>query len=154
MNTTLLLSKTINLLTPAMHAAKRGAVNACVLSLLEGANACVTGIGRGIASSAYEKHSIKRADRLLSNPRLQCEVPGIYAAISHLFVSASKRPVIHIDWSDLDAYGRYFLIRASVAFDGRSITLYEEVHDINTKEKPATHKRFLRTLKQIGREHV
>jgi hypothetical protein len=39
------------------------------------------------------------------------------------------------------------LIRALLAFDGRSMTLYEEVHDLSTKEKPATHAQFLSRLK-------
>lgn len=57
------------------------------------------------------------------------------------------RPFILVDWSDLDEYKRYFLIRASLAFDRRSVTLYEEVHDIKTKEKRATHALFLSRLK-------
>jgi hypothetical protein len=52
-----------------------------------------------------------------------------------------------VDWSDLDECKRHFLIRASLAFDGRSITLYEEVHGLRTKEKPATHVAFLSRLR-------
>ncbi|GAB59257.1 hypothetical protein RNAN_2249 [Rheinheimera nanhaiensis E407-8] len=33
-----------------------------------------------------------------------------------------------------------------LSFDGRAITLYEEVHPLSTKEKPTTHKLFLRRL--------
>jgi len=49
----------------------------------------------------------------------------------------------------MDEYKQHFLLRAALAVDGRSITLYEEVHTIETKEKPATHKHFLIQLKQI-----
>ncbi|MBN0989833.1 hypothetical protein JW498_20930, partial [Amphritea sp. RP18W] len=42
-------------------------------------------------------------------------------------------PVVSVDWSDLDGRKQYFLIRAAVAFEGRALTLYEEVHDIKTK---------------------
>jgi hypothetical protein len=38
--------------------------------LLNGAKASVTGMERGILSSAYEKNRIKQADRLLSNKHI------------------------------------------------------------------------------------
>ena len=49
-----------------MHKVRLASLASCVSSLLNGAKASVTGIGRGISSSAYEKHRIKQADRLLS----------------------------------------------------------------------------------------
>lgn len=49
----------------------------------------------------------------------------------------------------MDEYGRHFLLRASVAFSGQAITLYQEVHSIKTKEKPAVHRAFLASLKQM-----
>ncbi|WP_139124444.1 IS4 family transposase [Enterovibrio norvegicus] len=42
-----------------------------------------------------------------------------------------------------------FLLRASLSFEGRSLTLYEEVHPIETKETAATHSAFLATLKLL-----
>lgn len=149
MNAPKILTKSLSLVTPNMHAHRRNAVSACLISLMQGASATVTSIGRGIRSKALEKHNIKRADRLLSNPKLSDERDLIYAAISQLWVSASATPVIHVDWSDLDDQKQHFLLRAAMAFDGRSLTLYEEVHDITSKEKRATHKAFLTTLKAI-----
>lgn len=149
MNVPQILNKTITLVTPYMHAARRESLAACVSSMLNGAYASVTSIGRGISSSAKEKHNIKRADRLLSNSNLQTEAVGIYGLIGRLFTSATGKPIIHVDWSDLDEYKRHFLLRASLAFEGRSITLYEEVHSIETKEKPATHRHFLDVLSSI-----
>ena len=57
--------------------------------------------------------------------------------------------MILVDWSDLNPYKNHFLLRASVAMDGRALTLYEEVHGLDTKEKPATHRTFLSRLKQM-----
>ncbi|WP_217909064.1 IS4 family transposase [Marinomonas primoryensis] len=131
-----------------MHKTRRKALSACVLSLAQGNLCTVTNIGRGIQSKAYEKHRIKRSDRLLSNPNLHREALSIYAYICRLFV-IQTRPIISVDWSDLDARGQHFLIRASMAFEGRSITLYEEVHDKLTKEKPKTHRQFLSVLKAL-----
>ena len=98
----------------------------------------------GIRSHAFEKHRIKRADRLLSNPNLQRETPHLYA-ICFLFCR-SKHPVIAVDWSDLDDHKGQFLLRAAMVLKGRPVTLYQEVHSNKTKEKPATHKGFLATF--------
>ncbi|WP_448547727.1 IS4 family transposase [Thalassotalea fusca] len=122
---------------------------ACIKSLMYGADASVTSIGRGIQTNAYEKHNIKRADRLLSNQRLLSELPLIYKALCQWLGLISSEPIIHVDWSDLDPNKRHFLIRASLLFSGRSLTLYQEVHDLGSKEKPATHKVFLGTLAQM-----
>lgn len=153
MNVSQILNKTFYLVTPNMHATRRKSLKASVASILAGAAATVTNIGRGIHSQVAEKHKIKRADRLLSNRQLLNEIPDIYVLCSRLFTPLTPNPVIHIDWSDLDEYKRHFLLRASLAFDGRSITLYEEVHGIKTKEKPTTHKAFLEVLKAMLPEY-
>jgi hypothetical protein len=84
-----------------MHKTRCNALIACVGSVLEGSGSPVTSIGRGIRSQVFDKHRIKRADRLLSNSHLQHETPSLYAAICYLFC-IGKRPVIAVDWSDLD----------------------------------------------------
>jgi hypothetical protein len=147
MNVNRIVNKTINLVTPQMDKTRLEALASCVSSLLHGNPATVTTIGRGIKSETSDKHSIKRADRLCSNGNLFSELDGIYTSLCTLFINYSSRPVILVDWPDLDKCKRHFLIRASLAFDGRSITLYEEVHDLSTKEKPATHTQFLLRLK-------
>lgn len=154
MNANTILNNTLSLVTLNMHKVRQAALSACVHSLLTGNAATVTSIGRGIDSTAHEKHSIKRADRLCSNQHLLLEADYIYTRICYLFGRISSRPVILVDWSDLDEYKRHFLLRASLAFDGRSITLYQEVHDIKTKEKPSTHQRFLSMLKCMMGETV
>jgi len=65
----------------------------------------------------------------------------------------TSRPVISIDWSDLDDRKAHFLLRAAISLKGRPITLYQEVHCNKTKEKPATHKTFLKTLHTILPSH-
>lgn len=145
MNVRSILTNIVSFVTPKMHATRQKAVIDCVHSLANGSAATVTSIGRGINSKAIEKHNIKRADRLLSNPNLLRETTLVYGAICKLFCTA-KCPTISIDWSDLDASGTHFLLRAALTFDGRPITLYQEVHALSTKEKPAVHKQFLYTL--------
>lgn len=154
MNVNTILNNTLSLVTLNMHKMRFQALSACVHSLLHGGAASVTGMGRGIDSKAYEKHNIKRADRLCSNPHLLIESDCIYAAICYLFGRISSRPIILVDWSDLDEHKSHFLLRASLAFDGRSVTLYQEVHGLKTKEKPAIHKQFLSKLKAMMGEDV
>ncbi|WP_084660005.1 hypothetical protein [Vibrio sonorensis] len=116
---------------------------------MSGSALSVTALGRQIKSRAKEKHQINRVDRLCSNPNLHYEIDGTYCRLAALLVGQLSRPIIHVDWSDLDHRGEHFLIRASLAIKGRSLTLYEEVHTIETKEKPKLHRLFMRKLKQI-----
>lgn len=148
MNATAILNKILPIVSPNMHKSRLKALSACVLSLAEGSFCSVTNIGRGIQSKAFEKHRIKRSDRLLSNHSLRQEALTIYASMCQIFIP-QKQPIISVDWSDLDARGEHFLIRATTAFEGRPITLYEEVHDRLTKEKSKTHKYFLKRLKAL-----
>lgn len=134
---------------PWIHSARINALHECLLAAINSHHLSVTGIGRSINSAAKEKHCIKRADRLLSNHHLWAEREGIYHTMTRLMLGNVQRPVILVDWSDLDPHKRHFLIRAAVALDGRSHTLYEEVHTVNTKEKPATHQSFMRKLKAM-----
>ena len=132
-----------------MHASRRNALHANVVSAIDSRRLSVTGLGRGIESSAMEKHNIKRADRLIGNRHLSAEREDVYLCFSHLLLGSTQRPVILVDWSDLDQYQHHYLLRASVAVDGRSLTLFEEVHGLDSKEKPATHRRFIHRLKQL-----
>ncbi len=141
-----ILTSFLHELTPQMHSTRRQALQACISSLLQGNAATVTSIGRGIDSQAKEKHSIKRADRLCSNPHFQQEQSGVYHALCRYWTASLSQPVILVDWSDLDKYNRHFLLRASLVVSGRPVTLYEEVHDITTNEKPASHRQFLARL--------
>jgi hypothetical protein len=134
---------------PWIHKTRLTALEECLLAAINGRRLSVTGIGRSIASGAKEKHCIKRADRLLSNPHIAAERKEIYQAMIMLIVGGVQRPVVLVDWSDLDTHKRHFLIRAAVAIKGRSHTLYEEVHSIKTKEKPSTHKSFMNKLKAM-----
>lgn len=132
-----------------MHAGRRGALTEGVLAAINERRLSVTGLGRAIDSEAKEKNCIKRADRLIGNAQLFREYRDVYCSFARLIIGAVKRPVVLVDWSDLDPYKRHYLLRASAAMDGRSLTLYEEVHTLKTKEKPTTHRIFLKRLKAI-----
>lgn len=109
----------------------------------------MTGIGRNIDNSAFEKHRIKRVDRLCSNVHLQQEIPQVYSQMCTTIVGQNSHPIIHVDWSDMDERKQHFLIRASIAAQGRSLTLYEEIYPLCLKEKPKTHRLFMQKLKAM-----
>ena len=132
-----------------MHATRRDALAAVVGAGLCGGRLTVTDLGRCMASDAKEKHCIKRACRLLSNRHLHGERMAMYGRLARLAVGSTTRPVVIVDWSDMDGSKRHFLIRASTPVGGRAVTLYEEVHSKTTSGKPLTHRRFLRRVSTL-----
>ena len=134
---------------PTMHAARCKVLGVTVMAALRGRRLTVTDLGRAIQSRAKAKHCIKRADRLLANHRLYQERLALYGALSHWLLGPTTRPVILVDWSDLDAAKRHFLLRAAVPAGGRALTVYEEVHTVQTKEKAKTHMTFLTRLRHV-----
>lgn len=145
-----ILNNSLDFVTENLHATRKKAVYACVESLVYGSRATVTSIGRDIQSAAHEKHNIKRADRLLSNKKLNADAFGIYKSMAHFLIAPKSQPIVLIDWSDLDESKCNFLIRASLISESkRGIPIYEEVHGVGTKEKPETHQVFLHNLSQV-----
>ena len=149
MHAEILLHRWLSNVLPCMHRKRREALGASISGVLKGGRLAVTSIGRAIGGIAREKHNIKRSDRLLSNEHLQSESVAIYTALSQQALAGVDRPIILIDWSDIDARRKFFLLRAATPVKGRSLTLYEEVHDRSTRERRATHKKFLLRLKRI-----
>lgn len=132
-----------------MHRKRVLALGAVMTGAFHGRRLTVTSLGRSLRGGAKEKHNIKRADRLLSNKHLHSERLGIYEAVSRELLGAMRQPVILIDWSDIDGRREFFLLRASTPVKGRSLTIYEEVHGRETREKRATHWKFLKQLQGI-----
>jgi hypothetical protein len=114
-----------------MHKMRRLALVECINSIVNGSSLTVTSMGHAIESKTFEKHSIRRSERLCSNDHLHRERTKIYGGICKLWIPASARPVIFVDWSDLDDCKSAFLISATLACDGRSITLYLFTNSFN-----------------------
>ena len=130
-----------------MHQTRRTSLNAVITSLLSGAGLSVTSLGRNINSQTSEKHQIKRSMRLCSNPHLYSELGSIYSLMVNQLIGHQAQPIILVDWSDLDPRKQHFLLRASVAVQGRSLALLEQVYPVTQKEKPTVHKAFMTKLK-------
>jgi len=132
-----------------MHKNRRLSLFAAVESAVNGGCLSVTGLGRNIDNDVKEKHRIKRVDRLCNNTNLHGEINTIYHQMRASLISDNRSPIILVDWSDLDARKENFLLRALLATQGGSLTLYEEVHPLSRKEKPKVHKKFMETLKAM-----
>jgi len=128
MHTAKVLHKLLLQSVPSIHATRLNAVIATVQSLTRGARATVTSLGRCLSGQAYDKHKIKRVDRLLSNARLYQERHAIYTALTRRLLNGLSDVVIAIDWSPLCADQSWQLLRAAIPVGGRSLTLYEEIH--------------------------
>ena len=134
---------------PSIHKTRLQSFIASIESVASGAALNVTAIGRGLSGTTYDKHKIKRADRLLSSPHLYRERHLIYRALIHRTLSGATDPIIIIDWSPLCGDLSHQLLRASVPIGKRSITLYEEVHPEKKLGNRRVQHRFLDTLASL-----
>lgn len=130
-----------------IHAGRLAALGAAVEGLTSSEKLSVTGIGRGLVTRARPKHSIKRVDRLLSNPRLQSERWAIFGSIARRLVGDVAQPVILMDWTAVVA--GFSALVAAVPVGGRALTIYEEVHPERSNNKPGVQARFLRRLGEV-----
>jgi hypothetical protein len=99
---------------------------AAVDALVRGGRASLTHLGRAFTPTTTAKHRIKRVDRLLSNARLQLDLPAWYGGVAARLLRGSRRPVILIDWTEINVH--WWSLTAAVAVDGRAIPIYNEVH--------------------------
>lgn len=141
-----LLHKLLSKRCSEIHSTRLNTCFVAVQALANGAKASVTSLGRGLNGSAYDKHKIKRMDRLLSNNYLYQERHQIYTALTQQLLSGLPEPIIAIDWSPLCADQSWQLLRAAIPVGGRSLTLYEEIHPRSKLANRIVQHRFLDQL--------
>jgi len=120
-----------------------------VMAVQHGGQLSLTAIGRrqGYDRQLPEKHSIKRVDRLVGHHKLTHACIEFYRQFS-LYFKYHTSLLVLVDWSTLGDISRP-LLRASVAFQGRAFTLYEEVHPLEKVNNHTCHKRFLVQLQKV-----
>ncbi len=131
---------------PWMHAKRRSTLLAAVQAAVLGSRLRLSDLGRGLSTAVAVKHNIKRIDRLLGNANLHAETAHVYEMLARRFLRGVSTPLIIVDWSDLSVDRHWQLLRASMALEGRSVTLYEEVHPMSRAAAPGVHRRFLLRL--------
>lgn len=132
-----------------MHAKRRDALFKAVTTALAGHALTLTRLAVGMAGAAAVKHRVKGVDRLLGNVHLHDECYALYAALSTHWLKGVERPLIVVDWSDLSTDRGWQLLRASLALEGRCITLYEQIYPLTRLGSPQVHKAFLKRLKAM-----
>jgi hypothetical protein len=132
---------------PSIHLGRLEALLIAVGAVLRGRRLSIAGVGRALLPDAKAKHRIKRIDRLASNPHLALERLSLYRSMAQLLIGTRPRPLILVDWSDARYDRSLQLIRASIVVDGRSMTLYEEVHPLHLFDNRAVRERFLAHLR-------
>ena len=140
-------------LSKVMHKTRLGTLSLLVGSLFHAKFFSLTGLGRGLETSAQERSAIRRVDRFMANKNVQKDRKNIYAKVCKLLVGSCKRPLIIVDWSTIPNQSPQ-LLRAALVTSGRALTLYEEVHSEKKYCDPRVHSRFLLKLKSMLPEDI
>lgn len=74
----------------------------------------------------------------------------MYRCLAKCWLKDVPQLLVVVDWSDLTRDQRWQLLRASVVVEGRSVTLYEEVHPQKLLNNPKVHRCFLQRLAQVA----
>jgi hypothetical protein len=111
-----------------MHAARWCALRDVVVSAVNGHALSLVALAVGTPRTTNVRHRVKCVDRLLGNNPLKAHRFDLYAALARQWLTGLPQLLIVVDWSSLTADMQWHWLRASVVCDGRSVTLYEEVH--------------------------
>jgi ribosomal protein L34 len=144
-----IVARILNPCLAALHAKRAAALTRATAALLRGGITSLSAIalylGRGIAF----KHRLKSIDRLLGNRALHQERVEVYRRLAQQWLRDVEHWLIVVDWSDVTPDQRWQWLRASIVVEGRSVTLYEEVHPQKKLGAPRVHRAFIRRLVSI-----
>jgi len=130
-----------------LHAARVVTILAAVDALIRGGRASLTALGRNLAPSTTPKHRIKRIDRLLGNAHLHRELFAWYAIVAARLLDGCPRPVILIDWTEINR--SWWSLTAAVPVAGRAIPIYSEVHPPSGNGSARLIERFMKNLRRV-----
>jgi hypothetical protein len=142
-------------LSKVIHKTRLESLIPVITGLITSKQLKLTQLGRSLNVEATERSGIRRIDRLLANPYYQEHSIEIYKAITQRVLGNQGRPIILVDWTSLPnshqmtEEGEHCALRASLIAEGRSITLYEEVHPKKKEGNDNVHQAFLKKLASI-----
>jgi len=148
MHATKLLHEQLVNACPKIHAKRLNRLIILVESLLDRGKLTLTSLGRSAHGEAQVKNKIKAVDRFLGNGIFYSERIEVYKALASKVIGSLKKIDVVVDWSSCSGRTNH-LLRASVAFAGRCITIYEEVHPEKMLGKYKIHQNFLKCLKEV-----
>jgi hypothetical protein len=131
----------------SVHATRLNSLFKACWSLVKQADLTIASLGRHLEGPAYVKHKIKSIDRLIGNSHLHRELPTIYKDFYRPFIACMSTLYIIVDWTGCCSQDTHML-RASLVRDGRSITIYNEIHSVKMLGNAIVHHHFLQALKK------
>lgn len=143
-----LLHNELKIACPKIHAKRLDRLLLLTESLLTGGKLTLTSLGRYSSGEAQVKNKIKAVDRFLRNEHCYSESLLIYQAISAKVIGNLHEIDVLVDWSSCGSRENHVL-RASIAYRGRCLTIYEEVHPEKMLGNYKVHRRFLERLRKI-----
>ena len=144
-----IVQQLLEVVCPRMHRVRRASLVASVLGALRGRRLTVTAIGRALPVGRVRSMRLSGPTGYYRIGTFTPSGPSTIRVCAGHSLGRAPRPVLLVDWSDLDARKRHYLLRASVAVNGRSATVYEEVHTLASKDKRCTHRAFLQQLQAL-----
>lgn len=149
MHTATIVAQVMQCCFPLMHAARWRALHDVAVSAVNGYALGLVALAVGTPRTTKVRHRVKCVDRLLGNIHLEAHRFELYAALARQWLTGLPQLLIVVDWSGLTADMQWHWLRASVVCDGRSITLYEEVHPRKHLGSLAVHTRFIKQLARM-----
>ena len=146
MQTQAIVSRLLQCCLPFMHAARWRALHDGATAAVCGKSLTLTALASGTTRDIHMRHRVKCVDRLLANAHLDKERVEAYHALAHQWLSGLPQLLIVADWSPVTDDMQWHLLRASVVVDGRSITLFEEVHPRKHLAAFKVHQKFVKRL--------
>jgi len=142
------------LLGTAIHKTRIRTLSVLVEGIIRCKELKLTALGRQIKINGKECSAINRVDRALGNQFYQIHFIDIYGAIAQKAIGQMRAPLLVVDWSSipgshLTVSGEQCLLRAALVAQGRSITLYEEVHPKSMEGNAKIHREFLAHLNKL-----
>lgn len=132
-----------------LHEKQAKALEDVVGASLSGVHLSLSQLARGVESRTTVRHRIKKVDRLLGNSEVHARRCALYGEVAQRWLAGVAQLLVVVDWSDVTADQRWHLLRASIAVEGRSITLYEEIHPQSKYANYEVHRRFLARIAKL-----
>ncbi len=149
MHAKLMVARLLGPCLEGLNRRRSAALIRTTMGLLHGGVSSLSGIALWLGGPTRYKHRLKSVDRILGNRALHEWRDELYRQVADLWLKDLARILVVIDWSDLSKDQRWHCLRASVVVQGRSITLYEQVHAQKKLSNPAVHREFLRRVAAI-----
>jgi Transposase DDE domain len=143
------------LLLSSIHKTRIKTLEVLLKGLFDTKELKLSALGRSLQTHSKERYGIQQVNRFLGNPYFQTHWIKLYGCIASYVIGTNSHPNIIVDWSSLPnshyitQNGEHCILRASLAAEGRGITLYEEVHPKKLEGNPKVHHKFLKNLQSI-----